>query len=134
MRAGLVRLGVLECQQLIAPGGVGRIVFISERGPVAFPVNYRLDEDDVVFRTAGDSDLVDRVGKDAASFEVDHIDGATRHGWSVLMTGSLRLVDDPDERARLDDLGIEPWAGGDRDVFLRLVPFEMSGRRVDASE
>jgi hypothetical protein len=62
------------------------------------------------------------------SFEVDHIDEALREGWSVLLTGRLQLVDD--EPAEPD--GPHPWAGGDRQVLLRLVPSGRSGRRIVA--
>ena len=128
----LDELSGLECQRLLAAGGVGRVVFVSGRGPVAFPVNYRLDGDDIVFRTAPGSELAGAAGADAVSFEVDHIDDAMKQGWSVLMTGYLREVTDPAERAQLEQLAIEPWAGGQRSVYLRLVPAQMSGRRINA--
>ena len=40
-----------ECRALIAPGGVGRVVFLDDGVPVALPVNFRTLGDDIVFRT-----------------------------------------------------------------------------------
>ena len=114
----LETLGALECQRLLAAGGVGRVVFNSERGPVALPVNYRLDHDDVVFRTAAGSELAYGTEKGPVSFEVDHIDE------------SAEQVPDEDGRIHPQKLAIDPWAGGERELYLRLVPVEMSGRRI----
>jgi Pyridoxamine 5'-phosphate oxidase len=50
-------------------------------------------------------------------------------GWSVLVTGRVRRVS-PDEFRRLEDLGIEPWAGGQRSVYLRIDLRDVSGRRI----
>jgi hypothetical protein len=66
------------------------------------------------------------------SFEVDHVDEAMSAGWSVLVTGPVRRVS-PDEFRRLEDLGIEPWAGGQRSVYLRIEQRGVSGRRIRAS-
>ena len=41
-----------KCDQLLASGGVGRVVMVDERGPVAVPVNFALLDGDIVFRTA----------------------------------------------------------------------------------
>jgi len=119
-----------ECRQLLGTGGVGRFVFSAERGPVALPVNYRTLDHDIVFRTAASSSLATAVVNAPVSFEVDHVDDAMSEGWSVLVTGRARAVDDPHELQEVEKLGIEPWAGGDRDVHVRLEPTEMSGRRI----
>jgi nitroimidazol reductase NimA-like FMN-containing flavoprotein (pyridoxamine 5'-phosphate oxidase superfamily) len=52
-------------------------------------------------------------------------------GWSVLVTGRVRRVS-PDELHQLETFGIEPWAGGERTVYLRLEPREVTGRRIRA--
>jgi hypothetical protein len=118
-----------ECGRLLATGGVGRFVFTTDRGPEAVPVNYRIMDGDVVFRVAGDSSLAAVGDVEPVSFEVDHVDDAMSAGWSVLVTGRVRQVS-PDEFRRLEDLGVEPWAGGQRSVYLRLVQREVSGRRI----
>lgn len=122
-------LSPAECRRLLASGGVGRFVFANERGPVAMPVNFRIMDGDVVFRTAGDSSLAAPPDMELVSFEVDHIDEAMSAGWSVLVTGHVRRVT-PDEYRRLEELGVEPWAGGQRTVYLRIEQRDISGRRI----
>jgi len=95
-------------------------------------VNYALDGEDIVLRTDGGTKL--QTGPRArACFEVDQIDRATRTGWSVLATGRLEEVTAYDGAAwdRVRALGIEPWATGPKDHYLRLVPDRLTGRRID---
>ena len=121
-----------DCDTLLEPGGVGRLVFVSERGPVAVPVNFRILDRDIVFRTRAESSLALGAEGQSVGFEVDHIDEALSEGWSVLVTGRLNPVI-PAEAAHVDRLGVRPWPGGERDLYLRLVPEEVSGRRIRAS-
>jgi transcriptional regulator with XRE-family HTH domain len=127
----LETLNERECRRHLSAGGVGRFVFTTQRGPVALPVNYRTLEGDVVFRTAEDTSLT-VSDAEPVSFEVDRIDDAMSEGWSVLVTGRVRRVS-PDELRKLEKLGIEPWAGGQRSVYLRLESREVTGRRIQAS-
>jgi nitroimidazol reductase NimA-like FMN-containing flavoprotein (pyridoxamine 5'-phosphate oxidase superfamily) len=129
--ATLETLSERECRVLMGAGGVGRFVFTTRRGPVAIPVNYRMVEGDVVFRTAEDTSLTAVSGAEPVSFEVDRLDDAMSEGWSVLVTGRVRRVS-PDELRQLETLRIEPWAGGERTVYLRLEPREVTGRRIRA--
>ena len=122
-----------DAEQRLATGGVGRLVFhAAEHGPVALPVNYRIVNGDVVFRTATDTSMAAAVGQDPVSFEVDQIDEALSQGWSVLVTGRLERVDDPAERRRLSEGTVTPWPGEDRDVLLRVVVNDISGRHIEA--
>jgi nitroimidazol reductase NimA-like FMN-containing flavoprotein (pyridoxamine 5'-phosphate oxidase superfamily) len=132
--ATLHELTEAECRALIAPGGVGRFLFVQAgRGPVAIPVNFKLDGDDVVFRTSGDSAITEGVHEQPVSFDVDQLDDALGEGWSVLLTGTARVISGAAETSRAQALGIEPWAGGDRDLYVRLVPTQITGRRIRVS-
>ena len=124
------------CMRLIAPGGIGRIAFHGRYGHTVLPVNYVLHEGTVVFRTtpggALDEDL--RTGiADAAylvAFEIDRLDEATREGWSVLLHGTAHHVDDDTERAALAGLAVRPWPGGPKDLYCRITPTRVTGRRI----
>ena len=113
----------------LAAGGVGRLVFVGARGPVALPVNFRFVEGDIVFRTSATGSLVTGIGA-TVSFEVDQIDEAMSQGWSVLITGRARRVEDPLELAQLFQLGIDPWVGGKLDIVIRVETAEISGRNI----
>ena len=119
-----------ECEAHLSGGGVGRFVFLAELGPVALPVNFRLTDGDIVFRTRAKGALAVAAGT-VVSFEVDHIDEAMSEGWSVLVTGRARLVDDPPELERIIDSGdIEPWPGGRREALMRIETQAISGRVI----
>jgi transcriptional regulator with XRE-family HTH domain len=127
----LTDLSLDQCQALIAPGGVGRVLFVEEgRGPVAIPVNYQMDGNDVVFRTGSGAGIGDGIQQVSVSFDVDHIDEALGEGWSVLLTGTASVVTDPAELERASALRIEPWAGGDRPAYVRLRPRQVTGRAI----
>ena len=132
----LVELDVAECLRLIRPGGVGRIAYSGRYGPTVYPVNYRLYEGMIVFRTAPDSptDSDLRTGIPGAeyrvAFEVDAFDSDAREGWSVLIQGSAHHMDSGEERAEAGAAGVEPWPPGDREQYVRIMPSRITGRRV----
>ena len=131
----IVELDEEQCLQLIAPSGIGRIAYASRSGPAVLPVNYALQDGAVVFRTAENSPLDEdlRTGIDGAdyrvAFEIDDIDMVGKQGWSVLLQGPAHLVKETEQEA-VRRAGVEPWAPGDRELFVRIVPSRITGRRV----
>jgi transcriptional regulator with XRE-family HTH domain len=129
-RPVLEALEPAECAELLRPGGIGRVVFVEARGPVALPVNFRMLDGTVVFRTMLNVSLDSALGAGPISFEIDHIDEALVEGWSVLITGWGHVVVDANELNHVRELAISPWAGGDRDVYVCIVPTTHTGRRI----
>jgi transcriptional regulator with XRE-family HTH domain len=123
-----------ECRQLIAEGGVGRVIFDESRGPVALPVNFRTLGSDIVIRTEPDAALVLSMAIGRVSFEVDHLDDALAEGWSVLVSGTGHEVVEAVELDLVRGLGDVPWAGGERSTFIRIVSDEVTGRRIRRPE
>ncbi len=118
-----------QCEVHLGAGGVGRIVFSTERGPVAMPVNYEYSNGDVVISTdVAKAHTLE--SQPTVSFEIDRIDDAMSEGWSVLVKGSARRVDDPDELLSLASLDLESWAGGDRHALVAISPKEITGRVI----
>jgi hypothetical protein len=64
------------------------------------------------------------------AFEIDEITPATREGWSVLVQGSAHLVDSEAERASVMRSGVEAWPGGEKELFVRVIPTRITGRRI----
>jgi hypothetical protein len=64
------------------------------------------------------------------AFEVDEISQATREGWSILIQGSAQHVDSDHERAQVMQSGVEAWPGGEKDLFIRIPPTRITGRRI----
>jgi nitroimidazol reductase NimA-like FMN-containing flavoprotein (pyridoxamine 5'-phosphate oxidase superfamily) len=129
----LERLDREACLDLIRAGGIGRVAFDDGEGPTVIPVNYAMDGDAVVFRTS----LEGRLNQSLATamtgaairiaFEVDQIDLEKQSGWSVLLRGGGQLLPDHE---RLPQPTVVPWAGGERPVYIRLDPTEITGRRL----
>ncbi|GAA0927489.1 hypothetical protein GCM10009554_08450 [Kribbella koreensis] len=118
-----------ECRRLIEPGGVGRIAFQLVGRPYVVPVNFAMHDGAVVFRT-GATTALGRYGTGAVAFEVDRIDDGMHEGWSVLIDGVARQAG-PHETAQLRKLlDLEPWAGGDRQVYVVVEPEQITGRRI----
>ena len=121
-----------ECRRLIAPGGIGRIAFGTASGPVVLPVNFAVVAGTIVIRTSEGS-MIEGHADDRVAFEVDHIDEALGQGWSVLVRGSAHRVAHPAELQIVrHDAAIWPWPGDDRDVYVRLIPDVITGRRIES--
>ncbi|GGJ06619.1 helix-turn-helix domain-containing protein [Streptomyces brasiliensis] len=119
-----------ECRSLLSAHGVGRLAVPMDSGPVIVPVNYDVVDDAIVFRTAEGTTPALADSRPVA-FEVDRIDDAFSQGWSVLVRGRARTVTDPDEESRLTARAYSlPWAGGERDVWVRVEPETVTGRRI----
>jgi hypothetical protein len=67
------------------------------------------------------------------AFEIDGIDPVRHEGWSVLVRGMLHHVD-PDAAEFRDRFDPEPWVAAERDSWLAIDPFAITGRRLRAAE
>jgi transcriptional regulator with XRE-family HTH domain len=120
-----------ECRRLIAAGGIGRIAFGTVSGPVVFPVNFAVVAGTIVIRT-GEGTMIAGHADGQVAFEVDHLDEALCQGWSVLVRGQAHLVRHPAELDHMrHDAAVWPWPGDDRDVYVRIIPDKVSGRRIE---
>ena len=136
--AWLEQLTYDECVERLRARSVGRIAVIVDNGPVVVPVNYRLVEAHgdtpgtwVALRTRP-GNVIDRA-LDRVAFEIDTIDTVHQEGWSVLVRGTLHQVD-PDAADIRDDFDPQPWLEDQRDAWLLIEPFAISGRRLHAAE
>jgi nitroimidazol reductase NimA-like FMN-containing flavoprotein (pyridoxamine 5'-phosphate oxidase superfamily) len=129
-RPVLQALTAAECYDLLSPGGVGRVAFTTSDGPVVLPVNYAMAGHTVIFRTAPDT-LLAAYLNGPTGFEVDRLDEALSQGWSVLVNGRAVCVTSEAEVRHLEQhADIRPWAGGARDVYVRITPRKITGRRI----
>ncbi|KQX67411.1 MULTISPECIES: pyridoxamine 5'-phosphate oxidase family protein [unclassified Streptomyces] len=119
-----------ECAELLSTHGVGRLAVCTDLGPEIVPVNYSVVDGTIVFRTARGATPSLAAGCPVA-FEVDRIDDVFSQGWSVLVRGNARMVTDLREERRLAEQAFgAPWAGGRRDVWVRIEPRGVTGRRI----
>lgn len=130
-RTGMEWLDREECLRLLAGDEIGRLAVNVGHAPTILPVNYRMDGEAVVFRTDAGAKL--EFGSRApVCFEIDSFDRGARTGWSVVVSGRLEETTryDADTYDRVHALPVEPWAGGEKSHWVRLVPSRIAGRRI----
>jgi hypothetical protein len=118
-----------EALALAATVPVGRVVYSRFAMPAVHLVNFKLDGKDVIFRTRKGAKFAAAVADTVVAFEVDSVDAATRTGWTVTLTGRSSLVTRPEEIARLEGLGVDPWVP-EREYFIRVRTKMVTGRRI----
>jgi hypothetical protein len=122
--------------ELLANGGLGRLVYTSRYGPTALPVMYKIDGGSIVLGTWDpvlfDEDL--RTGIAHAEYQVaveaDQFDLEAREGWVVLVRGAAHHLDTEAERASIIGVGLEPWIDEVPAHFIRVNPAAVWGNRV----
>jgi uncharacterized protein len=129
--AGSMReLTQAECYQRLGAADVGRVALCTEHGPTIIPVNYMVDGESIIVRTAPYTTLADHA-LGLMAFEVDQLEPALKFGWSVLVVGRAMPVEDVDESTELRSSGrLATWAPGARNLFIRLTPRQVTGREI----
>jgi nitroimidazol reductase NimA-like FMN-containing flavoprotein (pyridoxamine 5'-phosphate oxidase superfamily) len=119
-----------ECLRLVASHSIGRVAVAPPgRSPFVVPVNYVLDVEAIVFRSDPGT-KIDVAPHHPVSFQVDFFDPFNRTGWSVLLQGTAAEAD----AAEVAHLRLESWAGGEKAHWVRIVPVEVTGRRIHLPE
>jgi nitroimidazol reductase NimA-like FMN-containing flavoprotein (pyridoxamine 5'-phosphate oxidase superfamily) len=132
--AGLEVLPFDFCLSLLSAVSVGRVGFVAGGEVLVLPVNFVVDGQDVVFRTASGSKLASAEVGTPVAFEADNYDDITQSGWSVLVSGRAEVVEDDEEIGRLGQLGLYSWASAmDRPFWIRIRPTSVTGRRTPRS-
>jgi nitroimidazol reductase NimA-like FMN-containing flavoprotein (pyridoxamine 5'-phosphate oxidase superfamily) len=126
---GLEVLSPEQCLRLMRRRIIGRVVVDIDGLPSAFPVNFALWDDDVVFRSAAGTKLSVALEGHVVGFQVDRVDPVLQSGWSVLLHGTAELMTDPDDIQRARRLGLRPVAPGERPHVVRIHNERISGRR-----
>lgn len=129
MTRSLETIPIDECLKLLGSRSVGRVAFVIDGSPELLPVNYRFHGGSVVLRT-GYGPLLDAVRLAAVAFEVDAIDADYHTGWSVVVHGRAEEVWRPEELSEVRQLPLRPWAPGAREHYVRILPAEITGRRI----
>ena len=129
----LDEVNAAECWGLLATSQLGRIAFVTEGRPHVIPVNYAIDGESVLVRTAPGA-LLERADRHPVAFEVDDIDVATHTGWSVQVHGFAEAIGDAVDPTseRLKRLVLPTWApgAGQRTSWMHVRAESITGRRL----
>lgn len=119
-----------QCWALATTRSTGRLGFFHAGLLNIFPINYFMLDEHVYFRTSA-AGIIATSSLEHAAFQTDFADPTTRSGWTILVNGPATRVEDPDLLTTLwGKAAPEPWAPGLRDLFFRLVPGHVRGRRL----
>ena len=123
-----------ECYELLAVATVGRIGFTAPTGlTTILPVDYRLGPGPRLFMLTASRGIFAQLAETNASvaFEVDYAASDFQIAWSVLMNGTLSLLDGED-RAVYDGLRRPPipWPGEGRSLPVKFRPQKTTGRAI----
>jgi len=124
-----------ECLALLAAEPVARIGISLHALPVILPVNFVLttqpgsSDPVVVIRSNEGTKLDTALHHSIVAVEADGFDPLSHAGWSVLVQGHSRVLDDPDELAWAQELALEPWADHLAARFIVVDAEVISGRR-----
>jgi nitroimidazol reductase NimA-like FMN-containing flavoprotein (pyridoxamine 5'-phosphate oxidase superfamily) len=119
-----------DCLRLVRQVSLGRIVYTRQALPAVELVNFTLADGDIVIRTDSGGKLAAATHGAVVAFEADSVDAGAHTGWSVTIVGYSRAVTDSEEIRRLEQTGLDPWAPGKRDHFIRISPSIVNGRRI----
>ena len=115
-----------QCWERLRTQELGRLV--THVGDVLdiFPVNYVVDGETLLFRTAQGSKLFELTVNDEVLFEVD--DHTDADAWSVIVRGGAHPLESSAEVERADGLGLRPWIPTLKYTYVRVEPASLSGR------
>lgn len=114
------------CWEKLRSHELGRIV--TQAGGILdiFPINYVVDGESVVFRTAEGDKLVELTISDEVLFEVDNYD--SEDAWSVIIRGSAKQLETEAEVAAAEELDLRPFAPTVKRDFVKITPSQVTGR------
>jgi hypothetical protein len=119
-----------ECLRLLRTAPIGRLAFTEGALPAVQPVAFAVADREIYIPTHQGSKVAAASRGAVVAFEVDEIDPERQTGWNVTVVGPSRVVSDAVDVARLDLLGVRPWAPADAHCYVGVAIRLVRGRRV----
>ncbi|WP_038468253.1 pyridoxamine 5'-phosphate oxidase family protein [Arthrobacter sp. PAMC 25486] len=122
-------LNLQQCWHLLQQTSIGRLALTVEGRPDVFPVNYKVDQETIFFRTGGGTKFSSLEGGTNVAFEADAVSAEFGTAWSVVVKG--RAVVATSTNTNLDTISgaLFPWQGVEQEHLIRIVPETVTGRR-----
>jgi len=129
-KSPLTTLDDAVCWERLAAHRVGRLVVSVGSQPDIFPVNYLVEDGQIIVRTAEGTKLAAAIMGGLVAFEIDEFDPDTHSGWSVVVHGTAAETHTLDEVMHDEALDPDPWASGFKGRIIHITPTEVTGRSV----
>lgn len=115
-----------DSRERVSATGFGRLGVAVGCQPQSFPIGFTVAGRDIVFRTAPGTKLRSLVENPQLVLEADE---RTEFGsWSVVITGTAAVLQDPAEATAASTLALPEWIPGEDFVFVRISPARIRGR------
>ena len=121
----VTRLGDEECWDMLREEEFGRLAFRLVDEVHIAPINYAVDQDTLLFRSAGGNKLLAAAMGSEVALEIDRYD--EEHARSVVVRGSARILDE-DEEHRAENVPLRPWIGTLKYNVVEITPRVVTGR------
>jgi nitroimidazol reductase NimA-like FMN-containing flavoprotein (pyridoxamine 5'-phosphate oxidase superfamily) len=132
--AQLTRTTALD---LLGSVPIGRLVFTRQTIPSIRPVNHLVEGESIIVRVSAGAAITAAAGEGRSgvvvAYEADSLDPQTRLGWSVVVTGTARLLSDERGAARYRSR-LESWLTGTRDDVIVITADVVTGYQLVAVE
>ena len=115
-----------ECWAALRADEFGRLAYRLGDEINLVPLNYAVDGDTLLFRTAEGSKLLGIVMHPDVVFEIDSYDEESAQ--SVVVRGTARLLDEH-EAHRADATRLRPWVPTLKYNVVEIEPVAITGRR-----
>lgn len=123
----VIVLSADECWKLLQLETVGRLV--THVGDIVdiVPLNFVVDGETLVFRTAAGSKLSGLTVNNSVALEVDRF--TDERGWSVVVHGRAEALVHDDEIEAAEKLSLMPMVTNMKPTFVRIYADSVRGRR-----
>ena len=119
-----------QCWDLLRADEFGRLAFRMADEVHLVPINYAVDGDRILFRTAEGNKLLGVTMHPEVVFEIDAYDDERAH--SVIVRGLARRLEE-DEEHRAEEIPLRPWVSTPKYNVVEIRPTEITGRAFELS-
>lgn len=118
------------CWTLLGTARVGRLAVTAADGADIFPVNYKVGNGVVYFRSAPGQKLIDLTANAVVAFEADGV--LDRLRWSVVVRGEAKRLSSDEEIEASGIRHLKSHNPVNKWNYVRITPSSIAGRRFRA--
>ncbi|MBK8469336.1 MAG: pyridoxamine 5'-phosphate oxidase family protein [Candidatus Phosphoribacter sp.] len=123
----IVEMSTSECWDILDRERFGRLAMAIQGEPDIVPVNFLVDNEKLLMRTAPGTKLTELVINAAVAVEADGREGD--EAWSVVLKGIARMVDSFSETYADDEKHLQTWLPSDKPIYVEITARSITGRR-----
>lgn len=115
-----------ECWRLLSRARMGRIALHNNGGIDIFPINFVATREQIFFRSAPGSKLINIAANPVVAFEADG--RRTGHRWSVVVKGTAHRLDRDDEIEKSGVVRLHTETSPEKWNYVCIAPTSITGR------